>query len=297
MAHTKPFADWNLDVAGRTVAGLVRDNNEDQFMIARLLRGVYCIDSSLSPDALAHFNARSGYLLVVSDGMGGRAAGEVASATAVEVVVQCVEEVFDAHEGHKASDDATRAFLQEAVERAASILKTIQRRSPDKHGMGCTLTLGYVIDKNLWVAHVGDSRAYLVRNRKLHRLTKDHTWAEALKEADAISDVEKHPGRHMLTNVLGGKDELFVDVSKIPLKPGDVLVFCSDGIHGCVGDEKLGKVVVQAPSADAATKNLIDLALAEGGPDNATAIVARIGSAVLDLGEAEATTRLPPKEG
>ncbi len=292
MSNPKSFVELTLDVAGRTVAGLVRTNNEDQFLIARLLRGVHCIDSSLPADALAHFNARSGYLLVVSDGMGGRAAGEVASATAVEVVVQCVEEVFDGQlDKKRPPDEKTSELLQESVERAASILKTIQRRSPEKLGMGCTLTLGYIVDGALWIAHVGDSRAYMVRQRKIHRLTKDHTWAEALRDADAITNVDDHPGRHMLTNVLGGKDELFVDVKKIPLKAGDVLMFCSDGVHGCITDEKLGKAVVQSATAEAATKHLIDMALAEGAPDNATVVVARVGSSMVKS-EGDQTLRI-----
>jgi PPM family protein phosphatase len=268
-----------VECAGRTHPGKVRGNNEDHFLIAKLAKSMRICQTSLPERDSAHYSDEEGYLLVVADGMGGAAAGEKASALAVLTVEDFVLNVvkwFLHLNGH--DERALLAELRAAVERADRTV--IQRAATDARlaGMGTTLTMAYSVATDLFVVHVGDSRAYLYRDGELLQLTNDHTLVQLLVEGGALSPeaAKHHKRRNVVTNVIGGpRPGVSTEVHKIPIADGDVLLLCSDGLSEPVADERIAEALARGDDPDATCRLLIDLALRGGGPDNVTAVIAR----------------------
>lgn len=208
-------------------------------------------------------------LLIVADGMGGHSAGEVASALAVSAVQDFLRESRTA---------PSQAVLSDAVQAANRRILRAAAEQTGHAGMGTTVVAVQVAGTTAVYAGVGDSRIYLWRRGRLSQLTRDDSWlASALGQAEGLSAdaLATHPMRHVLTKVVGLRAELEPAVSQIDLEPGDGLLLCSDGVHGSVPDEVIAEVLgAGAPVAEVA-RRLVDLALARGASDNATAVVAR----------------------
>lgn len=233
-----------LHYAARSHVGLVRDSNQD-----------------------------SGYagphLLVVADGMGGHAGGDVASSTAIGALAPLDD---DSH-GSRALQ-----HLEDAIGTANVHLQEIAQEQPELAGMGTTVTALLRTGNKLAVAHIGDSRAYLLRQGQLIRMTHDHTFVQSLVDEGRITaeDAEHHPHRSMVTRVLTGHEGDEPDVSWRELHHGDRYLICSDGVSGFVAQDTITEIMADQPGPDEAADRLVDLALRAGGQDNITAIVADV---------------------
>ncbi len=236
-----------------------------------------------------YFDADLG-LFIVCDGMGGHAAGEVASAIAIKTIRDRWSdpetlELIDVWlaRGTAIAKKQLLDWLREGVVAAHQAIMSEAERDPTKGGMGTTLVASMVIGSELVFAHAGDSRAYLVRDGIAMQLTEDHTLLQRLLAAGIDVDVSGDGARFrsMLTNALGIGQELKVSTFTVPLADGDRLMLCSDGISEYVPEAEVGEVCTKQPSPARAAQRLIDLALERGGADNATAIVVR----VLEAGE------------
>ena len=268
-----------VSFGGRTDPGKVRGRNEDHFLVARLVKAMQVSASSLPSDGRSILSEEEGYLVVVADGMGGAAAGERASALAVESVEAFILNAVEwfLHLGGRA-EQALVEELREALRVADRVLFDRSRANPALWGMGTTLTMAFGVETNLYVVHAGDSRAYLHREGRLEQITADHTLVQALVDAGSISPEEArhHSRRHVVTNVLGGPNEgVFVEIHKVEVRDGDVFLFCSDGLTEPVSDLEIARILAEHPDPQDAVDRLVQLALDGGGPDNVTAVVAR----------------------
>jgi protein phosphatase len=271
-------APFTAEVAALSHPGLKRPNNEDHYLVTRLRRSLEVLGTNLPEQfAPARFE-EAGFALAVADGMGGAEAGEVASALALSVGTGLAagEPTW-----HLRLDDQEADRL---VERVRQYFQRIHRavadraqRSPTLAGMGTTLTVAYSVGADLFVFHVGDSRAYLWRDGRLQQITRDQTLAQALADAGEITpeEVQTHRLRHVLTHAIGSDDpEMNASIARTRLLDGDSLLVCTDGLTDMVDDARIAETLGAAPNADADCRTLVDLALAGGGRDNVTVVVA-----------------------
>jgi protein phosphatase len=264
---------------GLTHPGKVRENNEDHFLVARLSKSMHVCKTSLPGDGKTSPSEEEGYLVIVADGMGGVAAGERASALAVESVEQFVQNTLKwfLHLGGEEEHQLV-SELRQGLERADRTVIELARMNPALHGMGTTLTMAYSVGTDLFIVHAGDSRAYLFRDGELEQLTTDHTLVQVLVEGGAISpeDARRHPRRHVVTNVIGGpRPGVDAEIHKLVLRDGDVLLICTDGLTEPVDDATIAEVLNRLHDPRDACTRLVDLAVSRGGPDNVTAVVLR----------------------
>jgi protein phosphatase len=218
-------------------------------------------------------NEDSGYagprLLVVADGVGGHAAGEVASAVAVASLATLDED-------SPGGDLLER--LSSAVGSANHHLRDMVAGDPDLKGMGTTLTALLRAGSRFGLVHVGDSRCYLLRGGRLQQITHDHTFVQTLVDEGRITAEEAghHPQRNLITNSLDGREDIALDLSIREARAGDRYLLCSDGLSSVVSEETIRETLLTETHAEAAVTRLVDLALKGGGPDNVTAIVADV---------------------
>ena len=267
-----------LDVSGLTHPGKVRANNEDHFLVTKATRALETMQTSLPAGDVPEQADEVNYILVVADGMGGHAAGEVASRLAISALMGLALQIPDWNfwvDPNNAEEIERRT--RETVQQVGSMLVDRGQEDAALHGMGSTLTAARSCERDLLIMHVGDSRAYLFRNGHLERLTKDHTYAQVLVDSGLLSagDVTLSRYRHVLTNALGGSArEVEVDVDLLRLENGDRLLLCSDGLTDGVDDEAIAAALGSArPSADVA-QALLQRGLDAGGRDNITLVVA-----------------------
>ncbi len=211
---------------------------------------------------------QDGALFVVADGMGGHAAGEVASTVAVQTITATY---FEAAHG-----DVLQGLAQ-AIKQANEAILTIARENVGRAGMGTTLVAAVLCQGILYVANIGDSRAYIVRNGKLRQLTEDHSWVAEQVRAGVLTEEQarNHVHRNVITRSLGTQINVTADVFVEPAREGDTLLLCSDGLHGYVNDTTIAEVVLGNSPEDAA-KTLVNLANDAGGPDNITVSIFHI---------------------
>lgn len=209
----------------------------------------------------------SEHLLVIADGMGGAAAGDLASA----VAVQTLRRLDDVR-----AEDPLEA-LAGAVQRANDRLGEIMEDEPSREGMGTTVTAALLHDDAIGLAHIGDSRAYLLRGGELSQLTRDHTFVQGLVDEGRItaSDAREHPHRSLLLRALDGRHDTEPDLTLHPLQEDDRLLLCSDGLSGVLEDAQLRDTLAEG-TPDSAALELLRLALDAGGPDNITCVVADV---------------------
>ncbi|MEU7368110.1 PP2C family serine/threonine-protein phosphatase [Streptomyces hygroscopicus] len=218
-------------------------------------------------------NEDSGYagprLLAIADGMGGQAAGEVASSEVISTLVQLDDDV-------PGSDILTS--LGSAVQRANEQLRVMVEEDPQLEGMGTTLTALLWTGQRLGLVHVGDSRAYLLRDGVLTQITQDHTWVQRLVDEGRITEEEAgtHPQRSLLMRALGSGDHVEPDLSIREVRAGDRYLICSDGLSGVVSHQTLEETLASYQGPHETVQELIQLALRGGGPDNITCIVADV---------------------
>ncbi|HKI56572.1 MAG TPA: Stp1/IreP family PP2C-type Ser/Thr phosphatase [Trueperaceae bacterium] len=216
-------------------------------------------------------------LLAVADGMGGAAAGEVASKLAMEVLDESFSRyVEELRAGNpvvgidKLTDKAMRLANRRVY---GAAIKHQGRR-----GMGTTLTCVAVLGRRAYVGHVGDSRAYMVRGDKIYQLTKDHSWVEEQLEKGLLSEdeAEQHEWRNLITRALGTRPQVAPDVIEIAVQPKDIFVISTDGLHGLVKPEEILAEVQRTANRQLSVEYLISLANDRGGPDNITVVIAEV---------------------
>ena len=244
-----------------TDTGLRRSTNEDSFSVREDLG-----------------------LFVVADGMGGHAAGEVASQAVVEGIVAFVEATenmspdqtwpvpFDSEQSVNANR-LRAGFGMGNRGLAAKIASSSELR-----GMATTAVAVLIDGETATVAHVGDSRIYRLRSGQLERLTRDHSWVEEQIRIGALSETaaRQHPWRNIVTRALSGSEDLEVDVQEVALQPGDRLLLCSDGVFAVLSDDQISEVLRRGSDLDSLCDALIQGANDGGGPDNVTAVVLEI---------------------
>ena len=236
---------------GITDVGRRRENNQDELLVDEG-RDVYA----------------------VADGMGGHAAGEVASHIAIEALSDAVNEnVFDAESIDPS--EAAKRLEQAFSEGNRRICQSVLTRS-EWRGMGTTIVAMVRLGDQAVIGHVGDSRAYLLRDGKLTRLTNDHSWVSEQVRLGLLTDDEadRHPMRNIITRALGNREDLDVDVAEHSVRPGDVFLLCSDGLNTMLTDDEIRSILTtHADSPEEACKALVDEANDQGGEDNVTVVV------------------------
>jgi len=249
----------------------MREHNEDAFVVADLTRG----NATLQPEVRVHTVGDRGTLFMVADGMGGAAAGEIASAMAIEAVLR--ELTGAVTSGEPPTDDAFATAIKRATATANAEIHAFAIEHPEFRGMGTTATVAGVLGDTVYLAQVGDSRAYLVRGGVAAQITKDQSLMQKLVEAGELTqeEAEQSERRNIILQALGPEPTIKVDLTAQQLRRGDMLVLCSDGLSGQVKTEDFARIVTDEPDLMAACKRLIDLANDAGGPDNITVIIAR----------------------
>jgi PPM family protein phosphatase len=255
-------------VVAASDVGTMRRSNEDYFLVSDLVRPVTATHGN---DVLGDTLAAEP-LLVVADGMGGAAGGEVASGMAATVIWSELARAVRAR--RMSTPPRRRRSLLDAFGVANERIRACAATSPELVGMGTTATAAVLARSELYVAHVGDTRAYLVRDGRAQRLTKDHSVLQYLIDSGAADAVETGQG-HALLRALGPEADVTVDVVRVPLRPDDVVVLCSDGVWSAVDDDEIAAVASARTALRVACETLIALANERGGRDNATAVVAR----------------------
>jgi protein phosphatase len=278
--HNVPSSLVQVDLAAQSHEGLVRENNEDHYLVVRVTRSLETVLTNLSDSVLPKRFGETAAGMMVADGMGGMAAGEVASSTAllklVELAVQTPDWVMKINQFDNAA-----TVMRRMTQRFRDIDDELRSQGESDftlRGMGTTLTAVVTLGTEMIVGHIGDSRAYLLRGEKLHQLTKDHTLAQALIDSGIATaeDTSTRAMKHVLTAALGSVGEQAdPQVERFHLSEGDQLLLCTDGLTEMVADDVIAAVLTEAQSSETACQNLINLALAAGGKDNITVVLAR----------------------
>src|SRR3954471_10079369 len=243
-----------VQVFGRTDVGRTREHNEDAFVIADLTRN----DTSLQPAVRDHRVGPKGTLFMVADGMGGAAAGEIASQMATDIVLKELRENWLTLE--QPSTDAFARSLKVATVKANTMIHQYATSHPEYRGMGTTATIAGLLADTLYLAQVGDSRAYLVRDGVAKQITKDQSLMQKLIEAGELTEEEaaQSERRNIILQALGPEQTIKVDLTYQRIRRGDVLVLCSDGLSGQVTKDDIGVIVTESSSIEEACKRLID---------------------------------------
>src|SRR4051794_6480313 len=266
-----PNGEVVVTVFGRTDVGRTREHNEDAFVVADLSTD----NPTLQPEVRRHTLGRKGTLFMVADGMGGAAAGEIASAMAVEIVLGQLRAAW-LKDSTGNAESFVRA-LKLAAKAANEQIHAYAASHPEFRGMGTTATIAGLLGDTLYLAQVGDSRAYLVRDGVARQITKDQSLMQKLIEAGELTEEEAEHSerRNIILQALGPEASIKIDLTHQPLRRGDTLVICSDGLSTQINRDQIAEIVNSEKDLTQTCKKLIDAANAAGGPDNITVIVAR----------------------
>jgi protein phosphatase len=282
-----PATAITLEVVGRTDVGLIREHNEDNFVVLRV------DDGSRDGEALRrHELGQKGTLLVVCDGMGGAAAGEVASQMAVDGVGAVMRSDAQPAPPPDWTDDVSMARarkLREAARQTNAEIFREARSNAERSGMGTTMTAAMLCDGEAVIAQVGDSRAYVMREGVFTQVTRDQSLVNQLIEAGQITLEQAKYFEHsnVILQALGVQEEVEVQLSRVALREGDLFMLCSDGLVGVVSDEDIAAALTPGIELEEGAQKLIELAKLAGGPDNITVVLCRVGGAAPVAGEGD----------
>jgi protein phosphatase len=274
-----PSSEVQVDMAAVSHPGKVRTNNEDHYLVIKLERSLELMLTNLPQGLVPDREAEMAYGMLVADGMGGPAAGEVASQAALQFLIHLILRTPDWI--MRLDEQGRREVLRRTDQRIHQVsdnLLQMAEDNPSLLGMGTTLTLAGSLGRELLVAHVGDSRVYLFHGGQVRRLTRDHTLVQKLVEFGQLSPAEaaKHPLRHLLLNALGSRgDPVRVEVNQLRLSDGDRVLLCTDGLTDMVPDDRIAEILGQDRAAAETCQALVDQALEAGGKDNITVVLGR----------------------
>ena len=268
-----------VDIAALSDPGKVRPHNEDHYLVVRSERALETLLTNLPPGRVPSRFAEVGYGMVVADGMGGAAAGEVASQLAISTLVNLVLHTPDWI--MRIGDAEAKEVMRRMTDRFQLVDANLREQAeidPSLAGMGTTMTLAASVGYDLILAHIGDSRAYLLRDGELHQMTRDHTLVQGLVDLRVIrpEQVATHRLKHVLTRVLGASaDQMEAEVQRVFLADKDQVLLCTDGLTDMVDSAAIAAGLRHAKSSEEACRALVDKALENGGVDNITVVVAR----------------------
>lgn len=284
----------HLALFGKTDAGRKRSENQDCFLVAEL-RGTEAepgfrlgptIAEGAGEESARFALGAKGLLAMVADGMGGAAGGATASRIAVDTVHEVFTTAWAAERNHSPRCFTDRLRL--ALETANARIRAAASADPTLHGMGTTATAVGLLEGTFYLAQVGDSRAYLIRDGQAVQLTRDQSVLQELIDAGAVLDLETENGvGNMITQALGTSPAVEVDLTYQEARRGDVLVVCSDGLYRVVQPAELAAAVAQVPDPHSLCEALIDLANDRGAPDNVTVVVAHVDGEGLESARPE----------
>jgi protein phosphatase len=260
-------SEIKITVCGKTDVGQLREHNEDNFLVVD-----FAHVEKPSPEISLDFSlGEKGALFLVCDGMGGAAAGEVASTMAVESISSAVGS------GEPLTRERFARRLRRAIEAANDSIFVQSRDNQNERGMGTTCTAVGLVDATLLIGQIGDSRCYVLRGSRLSQATKDQSLAWQLIEAGAMTLEEAKGFEHanIILQALGVQEKVEVVLSQVSLHRGDVILVCSDGLHGPVSDDEIKQILLDEPDVKKACDRLIACANAHDGPDNITVVLAR----------------------
>jgi serine/threonine protein phosphatase PrpC len=271
-----------VDLGASSHQGHIRENNEDSYLVMKFGRSLENVLTNLETGLLEQSYLMNGYGMFVADGMGGLAAGEVASRLALTRLIDLIVETSDWTLSLRHHRDLTKVLerMTERFFQIDEIVRTEASRDMALQGMGTTLTVAAALGNDLLIGHVGDSRAYLLRGDEFKQLTTDHTLAQALIDAGVANpdDPASRSMRHVLTAAVGSLGQGEPQVQRFKLNDGDQLLLCTDGLTELVDDKTIANIVSKAKSSQSACEELVDLALAGGGVDNVTVVLAHFTS-------------------
>jgi serine/threonine protein phosphatase PrpC len=258
-----------------TDVGHTREHNEDAYLVAELDGATEVAFEEAAGGAQAIVPGERGLLFLVADGMGGAASGELASGMATDSILKAVNSKWRATPTVGAESFA--AVLRDATEEANKRIHVHSREFPEHRGMGTTATLAGLLGDGLYLAQVGDSRAYLVRGGRAIQITKDQSLMQRLVEAGELTpeEAENSDRRNIILQALGPESQVTVDLTYQQIRRGDTLILCSDGLSGLVRGEEIGRLANEEREVEALCHRLVARANELGGPDNITVIAAR----------------------
>jgi protein phosphatase len=271
--------DDELDLYGLTHPGRVRSENQDHFLLCTVHPQVHVHGTSL-PDAstLDVPGERLATIMLVADGVGGSAAGSLASRLATEAVTRYVAAALRCYEaGDPSNEEVFAAALRDAAMRAHEVVRSEAVAQQEARGMATTLSLGIVVWPSLYVVQVGDSRCYLYQDGALRQLTRDQTVAQELIDRGALprESAKTSPFSHVLSSAIGS-DSADPEVTRVDVRQrGCVILVCTDGLTKHVTDEEIAQHLATMTSAEQVSRQLLELALERGGTDNVTLVVGR----------------------
>jgi PPM family protein phosphatase len=258
------MSDVSISLFADTDIGMRRAANEDSYLVADLSAG----DSDTGEEVISQDLGERGYLMVVSDGMGGAAAGEIASDFAVKTLLETLT--------NSAGNQALSDKLKLAAETANERIWNYAQENQALLGMGATLTAAIARGTEMHIAQVGDSRAYLIRDGKIEQLTRDQSLAQALVDSGMIAPDQAHLiPQNVIIQALGTQPSLNVIMTEIELCRNDALVICSDGLSNKIKPQEMVEALKETADLKAAVRRLIDIANERGGEDNITVIISR----------------------
>jgi protein phosphatase len=265
----------HVEVYGATDVGLLREGNEDNFLVADIARGEVGMDSDVVDH---HIVSPGGSMFLVCDGMGGALAGEVASKMATEVILEVMR-----RDPLPSTHAQLIKRMDRAIKEASTAIHDAARQNLKQRGMGTTVTAACLIDDRLFLGQVGDSRGYILRSDEIFLVTKDQSLLNQLLEAGQITpeEAKDFEYQNVILQAAGTQDDVTPEFTFVDLRRDDVLLVCSDGLHGMVGDDVIAYTILNGGDLESACKELIDQANRYGGHDNISVILARFsGEAV-----------------
>jgi len=273
------FEGIDVDVRGRTDVGRIRRINQDQFLVAALHKVIDIHDTSLPAAYRERFDSGARALLfLVADGVGGGPSGERASSLTLDAIMRYVTNSMRCF--YKLDQLASMDLMGElasSIMESHIAVRAASDQVPETRGMATTVTMAHVLWPRAYIVHIGDSRCYRLRGDLLTQVTHDQTVSQALVDAGAMTEEQAavSPYSSVLTQAVGASDELEPALSQLELAAGDTLLMCTDGLTKHVAKDAIVRLLRQHPTAEAASAALVDAALAGGGTDNVTALVAR----------------------
>jgi protein phosphatase len=259
----------HIELYGATDVGLLREGNEDNILVADVGRGRVGVVSEVCEHELV---SQGGTLFLVCDGMGGALAGEVASKLATETILEVMrrDPLPDTHE-------TLVSRMYRAIRAASDAIYRQARQNLKQRGMGTTVTAACLIDERIFLGQVGDSRAYIMRSDEIFLVTKDQSLLNQLLEAGQITpeEAKDFEYQNVILQAAGTQESVEPIFTFVDLKKDDVLLVCSDGLHGMVGDDVIAYTILNGASLESACRDLIDQANRYGGHDNISVILAR----------------------
>jgi serine/threonine protein phosphatase PrpC len=278
MRGVEPFTaefpalpDGTLEVAGRTDVGLIREHNEDSFLFGDLVSGKRVSENDSPIFRVEAVPA----VLMVADGVGGAASGEIASSMATTIAYEYLRDRWQ--RGGLRGTVIVADALQQALFAANRAIHAHAVQNRSHHGMGTTATLALTVNGMIYFAQVGDSRAYIVRDGSAKQMTKDQSLVQRMVDAGKMTQeqAEKSEHRNIILQALGPEEAIVPELTRDRLRDGDVVVLCSDGLSNQLTSSEIAKMAADTENLDSLCTALVQRALETGAPDNVTVVAAR----------------------